>query len=153
MTFTIRALQEKDQWEWRALWVQYNAFYGRVGETALPEEVVQTTWQRLLSPEEVMFGVVGEMQLGKLVGLLHYVFHRNFIQVADTCYVQDVFTLPECRGQGVARGLFSSVERACSAHGVTDLYWHTHSSNAAARALYEQIGTDTNFGVYRRTLT
>ncbi len=99
-----------------------------------------------------MFGIAVETRFGTLVGLMHYVFHRNFIQVADTCYVQDVFTLPECRGQGLARRMFSAVEQSCKARGVEDLYWHTHSNNTAARALYNQIGTDTEFGVYRKTL-
>ncbi|MEM8542255.1 MAG: GNAT family N-acetyltransferase, partial [Pseudomonadota bacterium] len=33
------------------LWAQYNAFYGRKGETALPQVVVDTTWRRILDPE------------------------------------------------------------------------------------------------------
>lgn len=43
--FSIREAQAADFTQWRALWDQYNTFYGRSGATALAEEVVLTSWQ------------------------------------------------------------------------------------------------------------
>ena len=42
----IRALRAEDFAAWRMLWAEYNAFYGREGETALPRVVVETTLTR-----------------------------------------------------------------------------------------------------------
>jgi len=39
----IRAVRTEDFARWRRLWAGYNAFYGRDGETALPEAVVNLT--------------------------------------------------------------------------------------------------------------
>jgi len=42
----IRVVEQPDFAAWKRLWDGYNAFYGRSGETALPEAITQTTWAR-----------------------------------------------------------------------------------------------------------
>ena len=42
----IRPVRPDDYDAWRPLWDDYNAFYERVGPTALPDEVTQTLWRR-----------------------------------------------------------------------------------------------------------
>lgn len=133
---------------WLDLWSQYNSFYGRRGETALSPEVIDTTWKRLLDPAIPIAGLVAVRE-GELVGLSHAVFHYNLIQLSQTCYMQDLFTSPNARGGGVARALISGLATLCQARDVTDIYWHTQTENAAARRLYDRIGRDTNFIVYR----
>lgn len=146
--FIIRPLTQQDRTEWEGLWKGYNAFYGRHGETALPDSIIQSTWDRLLMEAEPVHGLVAETD-GSLVGLAHFIFHRNTIQIEDTCYIQDLFTLPECRGRGVARQLAEAVYEACRSRGVSSVYWHTQSSNTVARALYDKIAGNTDFLVYR----
>jgi GNAT superfamily N-acetyltransferase len=118
----------------------------------LPLPVIETTWSRLLDPSEPVHGLVADNGM-QLVGLAHVVFHRNLLQVRDTCYLQDLFTIPEMRGRGVAQSLIQAVSELCVAREVTDIYWHTHDSNAAARRLYDRIALDTGFVVYRKPLT
>jgi len=144
----IRPVARQDHAGWKSLWAGYNAFYGRHGETALPDNIVQSTWQRLLLPSEPVHGLVAETG-GNLVGLAHFIFHRNMIQIEDTCYLQDLFTSPDCRGQGVARKLIEEVYAVCKTRGVSRVYWHTHASNNVARALYDKIAANTGFLVYR----
>jgi hypothetical protein len=43
---TVRTVRGSDYAGWRPLWDGYNAFYGRQGETALPESITATTWER-----------------------------------------------------------------------------------------------------------
>lgn len=38
---TIRPVVQDDFAQWQPLWAGYNAFYGRAGETALPEKVTE----------------------------------------------------------------------------------------------------------------
>ncbi len=147
----LRPVRGGDKAGWQDLWAQYNAFYGREGDTALPASIVDATWDRLLDEGEPVFGLVAERG-GILIGLTHFVFHRNLIQIAETCYIQDLFTAETARGLGVARKLIEAVGCACRARGVGDIYWHTHSSNATARALYDRIATNTDFLVYRLPL-
>ena len=50
INFKIRPIQQNDYAQWLPLWDGYNAFYGRSGATALPEEITKTTWERFFNP-------------------------------------------------------------------------------------------------------
>ena len=89
---------------------------------------------------------------GRLVGLVHYLFHRSTSLISPTCYLQDLFTTKEARGQGVGRALIESVyERARSA-GSQRVYWQTHETNLTAMALYDKVAERSGFLVYRKRL-
>src|SRR3954466_821993 len=103
-TLSIRPPVPQDLAAWKPLWAGYNAFYGREGPTALPEEITQVTWQRFFDAYEPVHALVAERD-GQLVGLTHYLFHRSTTRIEPTCYLQDLFTLPSERGRGVGRQL------------------------------------------------
>jgi len=63
--------------------------------------------------------------------------------------MQDLFTSPDARGRGVARALIDGVVAMCRSRDVGDIYWHTQAENAVARRLYDRIGKNTDFVVYR----
>jgi len=67
----IRGVQQSDYDAWRPLWDGYNAFYGRYGPAALPEEITQATWGRFFDPCEPVNAMVAE-ESGHLIGLVHY---------------------------------------------------------------------------------
>ncbi|WP_299281009.1 GNAT family N-acetyltransferase [uncultured Tateyamaria sp.] len=147
----IREVHTSDFGAWRAMWAEYNAFYERSGATALSDAIVQSTWHRLLDPKEPVHGLVADVS-GRLVGLAHYVFHRNTITVEDTCYLQDLFSDPAMRGQGVGRALISAFYDRAAKAGTVGVYWHTHTSNSTAMQLYDQVATHTGFVVYRHSI-
>jgi GNAT superfamily N-acetyltransferase len=147
----VRPLQPSDFPAWKPLWDGYNAFYGREGETALPEEVTQTCWRRFSDPHEPVFGLVAENE-GQLLGLTHYLYHRSTSRIALTCYLQDLFTLPSARGQGVGRALIQGVYEQARSAGISRVYWQTHESNAAGRRLYDSVATHMGFIVYSHDL-
>ncbi len=151
MTVRVRDVVPSDYEEWLPLWEGYNAFYERVGPTALPEEITQTTWRRFFDPGEPVHAMVAELD-GRLVGLVHYIFHRNTIMLAPTCYLQDLFTSADRRGRGVGRSLIEAVYGRASQAGSTRVYWLTHETNAVARQLYDRIAERSGFIVYRRNL-
>ena len=68
---TIRAVHRNDYLQWLPLSEGYNAFYGRANETALPDEITRTTWERFFDAYEPVFAMVAESD-GKLIGLVHY---------------------------------------------------------------------------------
>ena len=143
-TTRVRPIQPADFPAWKPLWDGYNAFYGREGETALPDEVTQATWQRFFDPNEPVFALVSERG-GAPVGIGHCLFHRSPTRLELTCHLQDLFTLPAERGVGVARALIQAVcERAESA-GIKRVYWQTHETNAAGRMLYDKVAQHVGF--------
>jgi len=145
----VRFATKADYDQWRPLWDGYNEFYGRSGPTALPEDITRTTWARFFDPAEPLYCFVAE-QDGKLVGLAHHMFHRSMIAIEPICYLQDLFTAPETRGQGVGRALIDAVAQEAKAARASRLYWHTHQTNTTAQALYDKLAEKTGFIVYKQ---
>ena len=143
---TIRALCAGDEAGWREIWQGYLAFY----ETSLPDEVYQTTFSRLLSNDPHEFhGLVAERG-GRLVGLVHFLFHRHGWKIEPVCYLQDLYCVPDLRGGGIGRALIEAVYAAADAHGAPSVYWLTQEHNAPARQLYDKLATLTPFIKYQR---
>ncbi len=143
----VRPVQPGDRAAWQPLWDGYNAFYGREGATALDPAVTEHTWSRFFDEAEPVFGLVA-VDGDRLVGLTHYLFHRSTTRVEPTCYLQDLFTVPALRGQGVGRALIHAVYGRAQEAGVKRVYWQTHETNAAGRRLYDRIARHHGFIVY-----
>jgi GNAT superfamily N-acetyltransferase len=145
----VRAVVDADYERWLPLWDGYNAFYGRSGPTALPLETTRTTWSRFLSPDEPVSALVAE-DAGRLVGLAHFILHRSTNQLTRVCYLQDLFTDPGARGQGVGKALIEAVYERARALGCRRVYWQTHETNSVARSLYDRVAERSGFIVYRK---
>jgi len=143
----VRPIRPDDLAAWQPLWDGYNAFYGREGATALPDEITRTTWSRFFDPAEPVFALVAESE-GTVCGIVHYLFHRSTTRIEPTCYLQDLFTAPGARGKGVGRQLIEGVYAAAQAAGVRRVYWQTHETNATARRLYDQVARHAGFLIY-----
>ena len=151
MPLTVRTVTRADYDQWLPLWEGYNAFYKRVGATAVPLEMTNLTWDRFFDGYEPMHALVAE-QDGKLVGLVHYLFHRNTTMAGPVCYLQDLFTAPETRGKGVGKALIEAVYAKAKAAGSPRVYWHTQETNKTAMRLYDYVATHSGFVVYRKDL-
>lgn len=145
----IRPVAPADLAQWRPLWDGYNAFYGRSGPTALAEEITRTTWMRFFDVNEPVHALVAEHD-GRLVGLVHYLFHRSTTLLGPTCYLQDLFTDAALRGHGVGRALIAAVAKRARASGASRVYWMTHESNTTAMRLYNQVAEKPGFLIYRQ---
>lgn len=143
---TIRPVQKSDEAEWRRMWTAYLEFY----ESSVSEEVYRTTFARLLSDDPHEFhGLVAEKD-GRLIGLVHYLFHRHSWKVENTVYLQDLYADPDVRGTGVGRALIEAVYAAADEAGCPGVYWMTQDFNTTARQLYDRIAKLTPFIRYSR---
>ena len=147
----VRPVERTDFAEWLPLWDGYNEFYGRSGPTALPREITDMTWARFFDAYEPVHALIAERQR-RLVGLVHYLYHRSTTMLAPTCYLQDLFTLASERGQGVGRALIEAVYERARAAGVGRVYWQTHETNQTAMKLYDQVAERSGFIVYRKII-
>lgn len=148
---TVRAAVKDDFPRWLPLWDGYNAFYGRVGETALSPEITRMTWSRFFDAYEPMHAVVAESS-GRLLGLAHFLYHRSTTQIAPSCYLQDLFAVEEARGKGVGRALINAVYQQAKAAGSPRVYWQTHETNHGAMQLYDKLAEKSGFVVYRKLM-
>ena len=143
----VRPLRPDEREAWAPLWEAYLAFY----EATLAPEATAATWLRLHDPGEPMHALGAYMD-ERLVGIVHFIFHRSTWTLGDYCYLQDLFAVEEARGRGVARALIAAVYERARAAGASRVYWLTHETNAQARLLYDKVATRSGFIQYRTVL-
>lgn len=150
---TIRGVKPEDRAIWGEMWRDYLAFY----ETELPEAQYEHAFGQLLGDEPGSFrGLIAEGPEGPLggaegpLGFVHFVFHPHMWRAEGCCYLQDLFTTPAARGQGVGRALIEAVYGAADAEGVGAVYWLTQEFNYTGRMLYDRVGVKTPFIRYNR---
>jgi GNAT superfamily N-acetyltransferase len=141
----IRPLRPNEREGWEPLWYGYIDFY----ESTVTSETTDVLWQRLHDPNEPMF-VLGAFIGGRLVGIVHYLFHRSCWTIGDYCYLQDLFVTREARGQGAGRALIEAVEQDARAKGASRVHWLTKEDNHSARALYDKLADRSGFIQYRK---
>ena len=140
----IRPLRPADQAAWRELWTGYLAFYRQ----ALPAEVTQTVWQRLIDPaDEIMIGRVAVLD-ERPVGLLHAVIHANTWSIAPVCYLEDLYVAAEARRLGVGGALIAALAEEGRQAGWRRIYWRTAGDNATAQALYDRVASRSRWVTY-----
>ena len=143
--FSIRPLVWGDREDWLPLWQGYLDFYG----ATLDPAVTEVTWQRFHDADEPMFAL-GAFGGEELLGIVHSVVHRATWTQGWYIYLEDLFTVPQARGQGIGRALIEAVYVKADALGAARVYWHTHETNTAGRALYDKVGHNAGFIQYRR---
>jgi GNAT superfamily N-acetyltransferase len=104
MPLHIRPLEPADRARWEPLWQGYLRFY----KAELAPDITETNWQRFMDPSEPMH-VWGAFEGETLLGIVQCMVHRTSWSEKFTCYLQDLFTVPEARGKGVGRKLIEQV--------------------------------------------
>jgi len=146
MSVTIRPLTQSDEPQWRRLWLAYLEFY----ESSVPETVTATTFSRLLDEKRTQQNAFVAEQGGRLVGIVHFIYHAHNWRAEDVCYLQDLYVDPAVRGTGAGRALIEAVYAAADANGTPSVYWLTQDFNATARTLYDRVARLTPFVKYQR---
>ena len=135
----IRAVELRDRDAWTALFVAYGEFY----ETAFTDEVVDSTWRRLLDPTEGIDALVAELD-GAVVGFAHYRSHPDTFSTGRDWFLDDLYTAPEARGTGVATALIDHLKQLADG----TLRWITAESNTTAQSVYDKLATRTTWVTY-----
>jgi GNAT superfamily N-acetyltransferase len=133
MSLRIRPISQNDKTIWLELFKEYIDFY----KAELSNEQYELTWQRINS-EYNMHGLLAEKD-GQIIGLAHYIFRPDTWEVADFCYLEDLYVDPKARGVGIGRALIKAVEQIAIEKGSKRLYWTTAEDNDVARKLYDKL--------------
>jgi GNAT superfamily N-acetyltransferase len=141
----IRPVGADERAAWEPLWNGYLTFY----KATLAPGASDAAWQRFHDPGEPMF-LLGAYVEGKLTGIVQFLYHRSTWTPGNYCYLQDLFVVESGRGHGVGRALIEAVYAKAKADGCSRVHWLTHTSNAQARILYDQVADNSGFMQYRK---
>ncbi|WP_426244070.1 GNAT family N-acetyltransferase [Nocardioides sp. LHG3406-4] len=146
-TVVVRPVVDDDRPAWERLFAGYRTFY------EMPEDpaTLATVWEWLRDPGHPVGGLVAEVD-GEIVGLAH---HRRYARPSEGGYgtwLDDLFTLPQARGRGVARALIEAVTELASARGDQLVRWITDDDNSTARRLYDDLAVATRWVTYDRAI-
>lgn len=130
----IESAEQKDYASWLPLWKNYQTFY----RTKISDEVTKLTWERFLTPGEPVYCAVAKYD-GKIVGLVHYLFHRSTWAESNYCYLEDLFVSEDVRGQHIGKQLIEYVQQQAQKNHASRLYWHTHETNLRGQRLYDWV--------------
>jgi GNAT superfamily N-acetyltransferase len=140
---TIRSALPSDEPAWRRMWRGYVDFYS----AAVPDEITDRTWKRILDPDSAVMCVVAEVD-GQVYGFANCVVHENTWESQPICYLEDLYVEPGARGRGLGRALIEWLRNAMRAEGWARLYWHTREGNERARRLYDRFAEADDFVRY-----
>ncbi|MES0232463.1 GNAT family N-acetyltransferase [Citrobacter portucalensis] len=143
-TVTIECAEQKDYASWLPLWINYQTFY----RTKISDKVTKLTWERFLTPSEPVYCAVAKYD-GKIVGLVHYLFHRSTWAESNYCYLEDLFVSEEVRGQHIGKQLIEYVQQQAQKHHASRLYWHTHETNLRGQRLYDWVAQKSGMIEYQ----
>ncbi|EMQ4811913.1 GNAT family N-acetyltransferase [Citrobacter freundii] len=141
---TIESAEQKDYASWLPLWINYQTFY----RTIISDEVTKLTWERFFTPSEPVYCAVAKYD-GKIVGLVHYLFHRSTWAESNYCYLEDLFVSEDVRGQHIGKQLIEYVQQQAKKNHASRLYWHTHETNLRGQRLYDWVAKKSGMIEYR----
>lgn len=85
--------------------------------------------------------IVAELE-GKLVGYTLFFYNYSTFLTKPGIYIEDLFVLPEYRGQGIGKSLVNAVAKLAIEKGCGRVEWSVLDWNAPAIVFYENIGAD-----------
>ena len=147
MSIRVRPPKAEDRPVWLTLFKGYIHFYG----AAVPDDVIDTLWQRLMEGGEGLpIALLAVDATDRPLGLAHVLYHRSTWTRGWYCYLEDLFVDERERGKGIGRALIEAVYAHADARGCSRTYWMTQETNATARALYDKVAAKSAFVQYRR---
>lgn len=148
--FTIRPLENtpEDYVQWLTLWHSYLNFY----ESSVSSDTTAHNWAGFHDADSPIDALAAFDAEGNMLGMAMTVIHESTWSVAPRCYLNDLYTVPEARGQGIGRLLIEAVYAMAKARGCAKVHWLTHESNLTAQSLYNQLAVNEGFIQYVHAL-
>lgn len=132
--------------DWEAFLVLVEGLYQELGEETPPRRRLLKLFDDAAvpgSPFKLLFAVVGD----ELCGMLSLAIVPTTQGAGCFAYLDDVFVLEQCRGQGIGSELMREALNDARKSGCVRVELGTRRDNIRARYLYERLGFDEVDGV------
>lgn len=140
----LRPATPADRALWQPLFEAYAAFY----KTPLTHKTIDTVWDWIHDPANPFWCTLALSDDGRPLGFAQYQLMHRSLGGSMVCYLSDLFTTPEARGQGIGRALIDHVRAFARQQGLPNIRWLTAEDNTTARALYDTYAPRTPFILY-----
>jgi len=119
------------------------------GEVAMTEDLLA---KNLFGPRQYAETLLAE-EGGAVVGFALFFHNFSTFLAQPGIYLEDLFVVPEQRGQGIGRALLERLAQIALERGCGRLEWAVLDWNRAAIGFYERLGAAPNsdWTVYRLT--
>ncbi len=139
----VRPIESTDHDAWAPLFAAYRTFYELEDEP----EVVERVWGWLQDPDHEENALVAVVDDG-VVGFAHHRLYSRPSEGATGLFLDDLFTLAEVRGRGVARALINRLVELARERGAAKVRWVTAPDNTVAQRLYDDMAERTDWLTY-----
>ncbi len=139
----VRPIEPGDHDAWEPLFHAYRTFY----EYDEEQDVVDRVWGWIQDESHETNALVALVD-GTVVGFAH---HREFARPSSGrrgLHLDDLFTRPDVRGQGVGRALIRALGEMAQARGCNKVRWITAEDNHTAQRLYDDLAEKTTWVTY-----
>ncbi|MBC9944133.1 GNAT family N-acetyltransferase [Leucobacter sp. cx-328] len=145
---TVRPITAADEPRWRELFAAYREFY----KLEPSDAVLDRVWSWLLDPAHPTSGLVASVD-GTIQGIAHHRFFFSPYVGTKNVFLDDLFTDPAARGQGVGRALIGALTDLAGAEACDIVQWETADDNHTAQTLYDSLASRTTWVTYEAQAT
>ncbi|EGV66107.1 D-amino-acid N-acetyltransferase [Yamadazyma tenuis] len=149
---SIRPIAPKDKHEWWKLWCDPDESYLQTtGSLAsVSPSTTETTFSRFLDPRVPLYAAVAQDSNGNLIGFATYLTHLGTKLTQENMYLGDLYVSPSNRQKGAGRKLLEFVFSEADRLNCPGCFWTTDKDNQTAQRLYNKVGVQADFVLYRR---
>lgn len=140
---TPTAIGDRAQWE--RLYHGYAEFY----RVPMNDEILDTVWSWIHDDANPFFGLIAKDEDGNALGLMHCRQMASPLRGALVGFLDDLFVIPDARGQGVVEALYQALNELGKEQGWPFIRWITAEDNARARAVYAKLSEKTHWVTYQ----
>ena len=139
----IRDIRLEDKDDWLILFQGYADFY----KVKINDNIINTVWHWLNDPNNEVMGLVAENK-NNIVAFAHYRRMPSPLRGKDIGFLDDLYVLPECRGQKIGEKLIEKLKQISKNKKWNLVRWITRDNNIRAKKVYDKVSNKTNWDVY-----
>jgi GNAT superfamily N-acetyltransferase len=102
----------------------------------------------IADPDREGIQLIARAEGGEPLGFATLYWTWQTLNAARAGVMNDLFVVPDVRGQGVGRALIEECRRRAGEHGAPELVWETAPDNETSQRLYDSVEADKSPWIY-----